>query len=277
MLRAQTLVLTMIAMIAFAANSLLCRYALSHSDTDPASFTSIRILSGAVILWLITRLRTPQHGMQGNWRSAFALFGYAAAFSFAYVSLPAATGALLLFGSVQATMIGYGLMHGERLRGVRLIGFLAALAGLVALLLPGVSAPPLPGSVLMVGSGIAWAVYSLRGKGATDPTAVTAGNFCRAACFAVGLSIIMLPWSSIDLAGLAYAVLSGAFASGIGYVIWYMALSGLNSVEAATVQLSVPVIAGAGGVLILAEPLSLRLVLCAATVLSGVALVIIRK
>jgi drug/metabolite transporter (DMT)-like permease len=277
MSRAQTLGLTLLAMIAFAANSLLCRFALKYTGTDPASFTSIRITSGAIILWLIVQIRTDKRSVDGNWLSAFALFVYAAGFSFAYISLPAATGALLLFGAVQATMISYGLLRGERFHGRRIIGFAVAVLGLVALLLPAASAPPLISSLLMLGSGIAWGIYSLRGKGASDPTAVTAGNFARATLFAMGLSLIMLPWSSVDRSGIAYAMLSGVISSGIGYIIWYIALRGLNAIEAATVQLSVPVIAAIGGILFLGEPVTLYLSLCAAAILGGVALVIIRR
>lgn len=277
MSRAQTLGLTLLAMIAFAGNSLLCRFALKYTGIDPASFTAIRIISGAVLLWLIVRMRSGKRRLEGSWLSALALFAYAAGFSFAYVSLPAATGALLLFGAVQATMISYGMLHRERLRGRRIVGFALALLGLVVLLLPGLSAPPLIGSLLMLGAGVAWGMYSLRGKGAGDPTAATAGNFARAALFAAGLTLAMHPWSSVDRAGAAYAMLSGALASGIGYAVWYTALRGLNATEAATVQLSVPVIAALGGIAFLGEPVTLRLFLCAAAILGGVALVIIRR
>jgi drug/metabolite transporter (DMT)-like permease len=277
MIRAQTYGLTLLALIAFAGNSLLCRFALKYTAIDPASFTSIRIISGAVVLWLIVRLRAGNRRLEGYWRSAFSLFAYAAAFSFAYIDLTAATGALLLFGAVQTTMIGYGLSHGERFSGRGMAGFALALSGLVALLLPGLAAPPLISSLLMLGAGIAWGIYSLRGKGAGDPTAVTAGNFARAVPFALSLSLAMLPWSSIDAAGARYAMLSGAIASGIGYVIWYTALRGLNATEAATVQLSVPVIAAIGGILFLGEPVTLRLLLGAVAILGGVALVIVPR
>jgi drug/metabolite transporter (DMT)-like permease len=277
MTREQTYGLTLLAMIAFAGNSLLCRFALKYTDIDPASFTSIRIVSGAVVLWLIVRIRSGNRRLDGNWRSAFALFAYAAGFSFAYIDLTAATGALLLFGTVQATMISYGLSHGERFSVRRIVGFVLALAGLIALLLPGLAAPPLVSSLLMVGAGIAWGIYSLRGKGAGDPTAVTAGNFSCAVPVALTLNLVMLPWSSVDATGARYAMLSGAIASGIGYVIWYTALRGLNSAEAATVQLSVPVIAAIGGILFLGEPVTLRLFLCAVAILGGVALVIVRR
>ncbi len=263
-----------IAMIAFAGNSLLCRAALEHTSIDAASFTTIRLTSGAVMLWLVVRMRHGTHAGEGNWLSAFALFVYAAGFSFAYVSLPAATGALLLFGAVQTTMIGHGIWAGERLLRLQLIGLLLALGGLVGLLMPGLSAPPLYGSALMLCAGVAWGVYSLRGKGAGDPTKVTSGNFLRAVPITAALSILMLNGASLDNAGFWYAVLSGALASGIGYAIWYTVLPGLKATSAATVQLSVPVIAAAGGVVFLAEPLTMRLILASVAILSGIALVI---
>ncbi|MEY4911301.1 MAG: hypothetical protein RL761_964, partial [Pseudomonadota bacterium] len=184
--------LTSLAMLAFAGNSLLCRLALKHTPIDPASFTAIRLVSGALMLFLIVKLRRKTVMGQGNWLSAFALFVYAAGFSFAYVSLTAATGALLLFGAVQATMISHGLWAGERLHSLQWLGLLLAFGGMVGLLLPGLAAPPLLGSVLMLGAGVAWGFYSLRGKGAGDPTGVTAGNFIRAAPMAVVLSLLLL-------------------------------------------------------------------------------------
>lgn len=264
-------------MIAFAGNSLLCRVALKHSSIDAASFTTIRLVSGAITLWLVAQMTRRAQTGRGNWRSACALFAYAAGFSFAYVSLPAATGALLLFGAVQATMIGYGLWRGERLRALQLGGLVLALGGLVALLLPGLSAPPLSGSLLMLGAGIAWGVYSLRGKGAGDPTRVTAGNFLRAVPITVALSLLMHDSASVDSAGFWYAIASGALTSGIGYAIWYTALPALRATSAATVQLSVPVIAALGGIVFLGESVSLRLVLASAAVLGGIALVILAK
>jgi drug/metabolite transporter (DMT)-like permease len=274
---ARTIVLTSLAMIAFAGNSLLCRVALKHTSIDAASFTTIRLVSGAATLWLLARMTRGTHTGRGNWLSACALFAYAAGFSFAYVSLSAATGALLLFGAVQVTMIGYGIWAGERLVRLQLAGLVLALGGLVTLLLPGLSAPPLSGSLLMLSAGIAWGVYSLRGKGAGDPTRVTAGNFLRAVPIAAALSILMHDGTSLDKAGFCYAVLSGALASGIGYAIWYSALLALKATSAATVQLSVPVIAAAGGIVFLGEPVTLRLILASVAVLSGIALVILEK
>lgn len=269
--------LTSLAMIAFAGNSLLCRVALKDTSIDAASFTTVRLVSGAVVLWLIVRMRRRAQSGRGNWPSAFALFAYAAGFSFAYVSLPAATGALLLFGAVQATMIGHGIWAGERLRRPQLVGLVLALGGLVGLLLPGLSAPPLAGSLLMLGAGVAWGIYSLRGKGGGDPTRVTAGNFLRAAPVAAALSLLLHEGASLDGAGFWYAVSSGALASGIGYAIWYTALPALKSTQAATVQLSVPVIAALGGIVFLGESLTLRLVLASVAILGGIALVILEK
>ena len=271
------IVLTSLAMIAFAGNSLLCRVALKHTSIDPASFTTIRLISGAAMLWLVVRTSHRAHSGSGNWLSAFALFVYAAGFSFAYVSLPAASGALLLFGAVQATMIGHGIWTGERLQRLQLAGLLLALGGLVGLLLPGLSAPPLFGSLLMLGAGVAWGIYSLRGKGAGDPTNVTAGNFLRAVPISAALSIIMFNNTSLDSAGVWYAISSGALASGIGYAIWYTAVPALKATNAATVQLSVPVIAAVGGIVFLAEPITLRLTVTSAAILGGIALVILEK
>ena len=264
-------------MIAFAGNSLLCRIALKHTSIDPATFTSIRLLSGALMLWLIVRLRSGAHAGKGNWLSALALFIYAAGFSFAYVSLPAATGALLLFGAVQVTMIGRGLWKGERLQRAQLLGLMLAFAGLVGLLLPGLSAPPLYGSLLMLSAGAAWGIYSLRGKGAGDPTRVTSGNFLRTVPIALLLSLMMFNNISLDQAGFYYALASGALASGIGYAIWYTALPMLKATSAATVQLSVPVIAALGGVVFLGEAITARLIFASIAILGGIALVILEK
>ena len=274
---ARIIAITALAMVAFAGNSLLCRQALKHTAIDPASFTSIRLVSGALILWLVTRMQQNATAGRGNWRSALALFAYAAGFSFAYVSLPAASGALLLFGAVQATMIGHGLWKGERLRALQFVGVVLAFGGLVGLLLPGLSAPPLAGASLMIGAGVAWGVYSLRGKGAGDPTRVTAGNFMRAVPITLGLSLLTLNFASVDAAGFYYAIASGAFASGLGYAIWYTALPALNNTSAASVQLSVPVIAALGGIVFLGEPVTLRLILASVAILGGIALVIVQK
>lgn len=205
------------------------------------------------------------------------MFVYAIAFSYAYVSLPAGTGGLLLFGAVQATMLGVGLWRGERLGALQMGGLALAAAGLVGLLVPGLSAPAPGGAMLMLLSGIAWGVYSLRGKGAGEPTRVTGGNFLRAGVLAAALLLLNLPWARVDLAGALYAIASGALTSGVGYAVWYAALRHLRATTACSVQLSVPAIAAIGGTLFLAEPLTTRLVLASVTILGGIALVILRK
>jgi drug/metabolite transporter (DMT)-like permease len=273
----RVIALTGLAMLAFAGNSLLCRLALKQTSLDASSFTTLRLVSGALMLWLIVRIRHGKPMAGGNWWSALALFIYAAGFSFAYVHLPAATGALLLFGAVQATMIGYGLTRGERFRRPQMTGLMLALGGLVGLLLPGLSEPPLAGSILMLGAGVAWGIYSLRGRGAGDATLVTAGNFMRAAPIAVMLTVLLWGQIKLDAAGLVYALASGALASGLGYTVWYTVLPALKSTHAATVQLSVPVLATLGGVVFLGESITLRLVLASAAILGGIALVILEK
>jgi drug/metabolite transporter (DMT)-like permease len=278
-------ILTLLAMIAFASNSLLCRLALKHTAIDAASFTFVRIFSGAVALSLLMKLRHAfavpavydRWTFRGNWPSAFALFVYAAAFSFAYNTLSAGTGALLLFGAVQATMILWGLCKGESLNARQVIGLAVALTGLVVLVFPGLSAPPFRGSILMLGSGVAWGIYSLRGKGEKSPADATAGNFLRAVPLAVVVSIILLPSMRLDSLGISYAVVSGAITSGLGYVIWYTALPGLKATSAATVQLSVPVLTAIGGILLLGEPITLRFFLASVAVIGGIALVVLEK
>ena len=270
-------ILTSLAMLAFAGNSLLCRVALKNTGIDAASFTSIRLISAALTLWLVVRVSSKTNSGKGNWPSAFALFAYAAGFSFAYVNLSAATGALLLFGAVQTTMIGFGIWRGERLLILQLLGLALALGGLVGLTLPGLSAPPLFSSLLMIGAGAAWGIYSLRGKGAGDPTLVTAGNFLRTVPITVALSLLMVAQVSWDSAGIFYAIMSGALTSGIGYAIWYKALPALKATQAATVQLSVPVIAAIGGIILLNEPITLRVILASIAIISGIALVILEK
>lgn len=273
MSRKQLALFTALAMIAFAGNSLLCRMAFLHTRIDAASFTSIRLLSGALVLWVIVSAKGNRIGAAGSWTSALALFGYAGAFSFAYVSLSVATGALLLVGAVQTTMISFGLWKGERFTGRQVAGLVLALAGLVALLLPGLSAPPLLPAALMLAAGFSWGIYSLRGKNAANPIQTTAGNFLRAVPFAAGLSIAMLSHRSLDVWGMAYAVASGGLASGVGYAIWYTALPGLKATTAATVQLSFPVIAALGGVAFLGETLTSRLLLTAIAILGGIWLI----
>ncbi len=268
--------LTVLALLAFAGNSLLCRAALRDGGIDAASFTAIRIVSGAIMLYLLVWLRGLRGDVptgRGSWLSALALFAYAAGFSFAYVSLTTATGALLLFGAVQATMIGHGLWRGEHLRTTQKTGALIAFAGLVGLLLPGLSAPPLGSACLMLAAGAAWGVYSVRGQSAGDPLQVTAGNFLRAIPMSLGLGACLLGSASADGIGVIAALASGALASGLGYAIWYTVLPFLRSSSAAVVQLGAPVLAALGGIAWLGEPTTMRLVLPALAVLGGIALV----
>ena len=232
---ARVFALTSLAMLAFAGNSLLCRLALAHTAIDPASFTTIRLMSGAVMLSLAVRLRSGRWSAGGSWGSALALMAYAVGFSFAYVGLSAATGALLL---------------------------------------PGLAAPPPGRAVLMLGAGVAWGVYSLRGQGAGEATAANAGNFLRAAPLALGLSLVMAPALSLDRAGVLYAVGSGALASGVGYAIWYAALPSLRSTTAAGVQRCVPALATLGGALLLDEPITARVLVASAAILGGIGAVV---
>lgn len=274
----RTALLTSMALLAFAANSLLCRLALTGKHADPASFNLIRLVSGAMVLGAIVMLRNDKSTGRGNWLSALALFVYAAGFSFAYVGLTASTGALLLFGAVQGTMIGVGLYRGERLRVMQTIGFFSAIVGLLLLLLPGLAAPPLSSSLLMLTAGIAWGIYSLRAKAAGDPTRVTAGNFLRAAPIAIVSSLLI--WIAnpitvqVDHTGLLCALASGALASGLGYAVWYAALRHLPATLAAALQLSVPVIAAVGGIVFLSERLSDTLLIASVLTLGGMGIVI---
>ena len=265
--------LTGLAMLAFAANSLLCRAALDHTAIDAASFTTLRLISGAIMLYLLLFIRQRRTPHSGHWWSALALLAYAAGFSFAYLQLSAATGALILFGAVQLTMMGYGLYQGERFNRDQWLGFMLAVAGLLGLLLPGASAPAAGGAILMIGAGCAWGVYSLRGRSAVDPLAETCGNFLRSVPLAMLFSLLFIDQLQLDSAGILYAVLSGALASGLGYAIWYSVLPQLPSTRAATIQLSVPVITAFGGVLLLGEAIDARLVLTSAAILGGIALV----
>jgi drug/metabolite transporter (DMT)-like permease len=270
-------ILTALAMVAFASNSLLCRQALKQTAIDAGTFTVVRIVSGAVCLGIIAQIRNPSAQKAGSWFSALALFGYAALFSFAYLQLTAATGALLLFAAVQATMIGWAIRRGERMLSPQIAGIVLALAGFVALLFPGLSAPPFGSALLMIGAGIAWGVYSIRGKSSGDPLRATAGNFFRATPMALLLGLLMARSANWDTAGIMYAILSGAIASGLGYAVWYSALPGLKATGAATVQLSVPVLAAVGGILFLGEPPTLRFLVASVAVLGGILLVILER
>ena len=271
--------LTTFALIAFAANSVICRMALGEAAIDPASFSTIRLATGAVVLWLIVKtspgVKADKH--PGSWWSAAMLFLYAVAFSFAYVSLNAGMGALILFGTVQATMITAGLLKGERPHVLAWCGLLVALAGLVYLVLPGLEAPSFSGAALMTVAGFAWGVYSLRGLGITNPVAVTADNFIGSAPLAVVVSLILLPSLKLSSGGVLLAALSGGLTSGIGYVVWYAALRHLSATRAAMLQLLVPIIAAAGGVLLLSERVTLRLILAGILIIGGVGLTLKAK
>jgi drug/metabolite transporter (DMT)-like permease len=276
----RTFLYTGLALIAFAMNSVLCRLALGGATIDAASFSTIRLLSGAVALLLITavfRKGKRSNRLGGNWASAALLFLYAIAFSFAYISLSAGTGALILFGSVQATMIIAALLSGERPHLLEWAGLFVAIGGLVYLVSPGLTAPPLLRSILMAIAGISWGFYSLRGRGTRDPLAETANNFIRSLPFVIAVSLVTLAHLHISARGVLYAVLSGALASGVGYVIWYAALKGLTATRAATVQLTVPVLAALGGVVLLSEKVSLRLLLAAILILGGIGLALLGR
>ncbi len=263
--------LTALAMLAFAANSIFCRMALGEESIDAASFTAIRLLSGAVTLGIILLYR--DRGLKRekiNLVSAFMLFVYAICFSFSYVELSTGTGALILFGTVQLTMILYGLLKGERPGYLAWAGIIFAAGGLVYLLMPSVSAPPFFSAALMMVAGLAWGVYSLRGKGASNPVTTTGWNFIATMPLVLLTYLIFQADASVSTKGVMLAVLSGALASGVGYAIWYSALPGLTPTRAATVQLSVPVIAALGGVIFMAEPVSVRLVVASVVVLGGV-------
>lgn len=266
----RTAVLTAVAMLAFAGNSVLCRMALGQELIDAASFTTIRILAGAITLALILLARRRPAVTAPNWPGVLALFGYMVFFSFAYRSLTAATGALLLFGTVQMTMLATALRNGERFSLLAWAGLFAAFSGLVYLLAPGVAAPDPLGAALMALAGVAWGVYSLIGQRSDSALLATSTNFVYCVPIALGLSIAFASSMDVSAQGAILAVASGALASGVGYAIWYAALSGLTAGSAATVQLSVPVIAAIAGVVLLSEPLSLRLVVASALTIGGI-------
>jgi len=270
----RTLLLTALAMLAFAGNSLLCRVALRDTSIDPASFTALRLLAGALVLWLMLRLRQGPAALAGSWSGAFALFLYAAAFSWAYVQLDAGAGALLLFAAVQLSMIAWGVFKGERLSPMQTLGSALALAGLVGLLLPDASAPAMGAALLMILSGVAWGAYSLLGRGTGDPLAATAGNFIRALPMAVLLCLVASSGLEWDRAGVIYALLSGGVTSGIGYALWYAVLPRLAATQAASIQLSVPLLTVLAGSLLLGEALTSRLLITGLAILGGIVLVL---
>ena len=271
--------LTAFALVAFAFNSILCRMALATGEIDAASFTVIRLISGAVTLaaLLFAKGKTRKISANGNWLSGFLLFAYAIAFSFAYLGLTTGTGALILFGCVQLTMFGVSLQRAVRPGILEWIGLVVAFGGLVYLVLPGLAAPPLFNALLMATAGIAWGFYTLRGKGSDDPLADTAGNFLRSAPMVLAVGAIYVSSVQVSTRGLILAIVSGAVASGIGYSAWYAALNHLSSTRAAVLQLSVPVIAAIGGIIILAEQASVRLTVAAVLILGGIGLSLIHR
>lgn len=271
--------LTVVAMLAFAANSILCRLALADSLIDPSSFTLIRIASGAMTLALLLAMSKPRRREQGTWQGSVALIIYAAAFSYGYVSLTAGIGAFLLFGAVQVTMVVTGLLRGDRLSTVQVCGFAMAITGLAVMAMRGAFALNIVGAVLMIASGAAWGIYSLIGQRASSPLAATTGNFLRALPIAVVIFTFGAVFDGVTAttSGLIYAVLSGALASGLGYAIWYTALPGLSPAQGASVQLSVPVITALLGAILLGEAVTLPLALSASAILIGIFLVIFGK
>lgn len=268
------IIIVLFALVAFAANSLLCRAALAEQLIDPASFTSIRLASGAIVLFVLTLFAKRNAVKAASPYGAFALFVYAAGFSFAYIAMSAGIGALLLFGSVQVTMLAWGLLHGERFSKQQWVGFSTAVVGLVILLLPGISAPPLLSAAFMILAGIAWGTYSILGKGASSPLALTAGNFVFTIPLVVILSLVFIDDANLSSKGALYAVLSGAVASGLGYAAWYRVLPLLASTSAATIQLSVPVLATFAGWLLLGEVITTQIIIASGLILGGILLVI---
>lgn len=285
-----TISLTTLALIAFAANSILCRLALTKTSfnmpaIDAASFSLIRLASGAITLWLIVILSQQKNAeksakkFDGNWLSALMLFLYVVGFSFAYLSLSTGVGALILFGAVQATMLLSAIKSGERPYFIEWLGLLLALTGLVYLVLPGLAAPSLSGSAFMAIAGIAWGIYSLRGRHVTSPLSATMGNFIRAVPLVIIVFIVAMVFKTthISVTGALPAIISGALASGVGYAVWYAALRGLSAARAATLQLAVPVLAAMGGILFLSEVISSRLVIAAFMILGGVSLAVLGR
>jgi len=269
---------TVFALLCFAANSVLCRMALRQPHIDPASFMGIRLCAGALTLWVLLRLRGGQRlRVAGDWTSALALLAYAVTFTFAYLGLTAGTGALLLFGAAQVAMIAAGFAGGERVDVTIVCGWLLAVAGLILLLRPGVSAPPALDAVLMLIAGIAWGVYSLRGRRSKEPLADTAGNLVRSVPGVLLVSALFWAHRSADLEGVVLAALSGSIASGLGYVAWYSALPRLGAIAAANAQLAVPVIAALAGVALFDEGITERLTAASLLVLGGTALAVRRR
>ncbi len=270
---------TLLALVFFASNSVLCRLALAEGVIDAASFTNIRLLSGAIVLGIILLLTQSQQAVdsKGSWKAGFMLFVYAAGFSYAYISLDTGIGALILFTVVQITMIAVGLFTGKKLHVLEWLGVLIAFAGFVYLILPDLTSPSLVGFILMSLAGVAWGFYTLAGQGSANPLRDTLFNFVRTLPFVAILFVFALPSMSLSTYGVVLAVLSGGIASGVGYTLWYVALGGLTSVQAGVLQLLVPVIAAIGGVIFANEALSSRLVIASLVILGGLLVVILSK
>jgi len=276
------LFLTMLALIAFAANSILCRLALYEGLMDAGSFTAVRLMSGALMLGLIFSLRKQQqqqHNLQssGSWLASLLLFIYAITFSYAYIALDIATGALILFAAGQMTLILAALFLGSRLSLLEWLGLLLAFSGFIYLMLPSATTPSWGGFVLMSISGVAWGFYTLMGKGSIQPLADTTSNFMRSIPMVILLMLFSFEYTHLNAQGLLYAVLSGAIASGVGYTIWYMALEKLQTIHAAVVQLLVPVLAALGGMMLLSEPITIQFIISSMIILSGILLVILQR
>ncbi len=275
----KTITFTMIALVAFAANSVLCRLALGEKTIDASSFTAIRLLSGAIVLLGILQFSGNKNNSstKGCWLATIMLFLYAASFSFAYITLDTGTGALILFGAVQSTMILLSLISGNKLHVTEWMGITIAFIGFVYLVLPGVSAPSMTGFSLMTMAGIAWGIYTLKGRSSANPLADTTYNFARSIPLVLILAVLTIQTAHISSKGIVLAMVSGGITSGMGYTIWYFALGGLSATQAAVVQLCVPVIAAFGGVLFVSEKINLRLILSALLILGGILVVILGK
>lgn len=276
---AKTAILTGLALIAFAANSVLCRLALGNEAIDAASFTVIRLLSGAIVLFLIIRYtqKNTELSTNSSWIASLMLFLYAITFSYAYISLDTGTGALILFGSVQLTMILLSLISGTRLHYTEWAGVIIAFTGFVYLILPSITTPSSVGFLLMAVAGIAWGIYTLKGRGSQNPLMDTAYNFFRTIPLVILLTIITISHANYSSEGVLLALLSGGITSGIGYTIWYIALGGLSATQAAVLQLLVPVIAALGGIIFVSEAITVRFTISATMVLGGILMVVLGK
>ncbi|MEM9571445.1 MAG: DMT family transporter [Pseudomonadota bacterium] len=268
--------ITSLTMVAFAANSVLGRLGLIETDIGAGSFAVIRLISGAIMLIGICAVQSKR--ISGSFSGGVSLLIYAACFSYAYIALPAGMGAIILFAMVQITMLGWGLAQGETLSGLQWAGFAAAVAALIWLVSPSLEAPPMWAAFAMAVAGIGWGAYSLLGRGESNPTSMTTGNFIWASGMAVpvfGISLLVQSEPVPPVDGILLAIASGAITSGLGYVIWYQALKSLTATRAGIAQLSVPAIAAIGGVVFLAEPITVRFALASSAILGGVAIAVL--